>query len=157
MENKKEINNISNWIRPNLQNEKGEIERVLREFIGREPDEESIQQIISILDSAEQIELPDEMWQRLENTDSFYNIRQEHIEDAEQKNEEYNNELSPENKRDFQGLVNRFYEGHEIESPTILKNKEGVLHLVSGNTRLMIARALGIQPKVIIGEIDYSV
>jgi len=40
-----------------------------------------------------------------------------------------------------------------MKMPTILKDGTGRLHLISGNTRLMISRALSVRPKVIIGEL----
>ena len=43
---------------------------------------------------------------------------------------------------------------NKVEMPLILKDKNGQSHLVSGNTRLMICRALGITPRVIIGKLN---
>lgn len=141
------------WIRPNVQNERGEIKRAIQEFLSEDSTEENIKRVLAILESSPLLDLSDEEWAALENTDSFHNVRVGHIEDAEQINERYNQELKPENKRDFEALLGAFRVGRPMEAPTILKNK-GKLHLVSGNTRLMIARALNGQPKVIIGEVS---
>ena len=145
---------IPNWIRPDIEKERGEIARVAKEFLGKEPSEAIIQEIIRILDEAPIMELSDEDWALLENTDSFHDIRPGHIEDAEGITTTYNQELPSENKRDFQGLLKAFSRGNPMQAPTILKNDQGKLHLVSGNTRLMIARALKMRPKVIIGEVS---
>ena len=150
MQENKEV--APRWIRPNLDNERGEIERVIREFLLEKPTEENINRIIHIFENAPLSDLSDEEWSALENTDSFHNVRAGRIEDAEQVSNEHEQKLPPENKRDFAGLLNAFKQGGAMEAPTILKNK-GILHLVSGNTRLMIARGLNNRPKVLIGDI----
>jgi hypothetical protein len=143
---------VPQWIRPDLQNERGEIERVIRDFLSEDPNEKTITNIIAILEGSPLIDLSDEEWSLVENTDSFHGVRAGHVEDAEQLTEGYNQELKAENKRDFNGLLNSFKQGRDIEAPTILKSK-GILHLVSGNTRLKIARGLNSRPKVIIGQL----
>ncbi len=142
-----------NWARPNLEKERGEIERVIKEFLLEESTEENIRRVINALEASPLVDLSDSEWESLENTDSFHNIEPGHIEEAERITDEYNEELLPENKRDFQNILNSIMRGGNMEAPTILKNKDGKLHLISGNTRLMIARALRIRPKVIIGQI----
>ena len=142
-----------NWIRPNLENERGELERVISEFLAEEPTDNNIRKIKDLLESSPIMELFDKEWESLENTESFHDVKPNHIEDAEKITEEYNQDLSPENKRNFKKILDGFIQGKEIEAPIILKNKEGKLHLVSGNTRLMIARALGVRPKVVMGQI----
>ncbi len=142
-----------NWILPDIELEIGEIERVILGFIGKEVTEENTNQIIKILESASLVDLSDENWQVLENTDSFNNVRIGHIEDAERITERYNLALPDSNKRNFKNLLGSFKNGNKMEAPIILKNKTGALHLLSGNNRLMISRALGIRPKVLIGEI----
>ena len=144
---------IPEWIRPDLQNEAGELERVVRDFLGREPNAQNIAQILGFLENSPIVELSDADWELLENTDSFHQVVPGQIETARNINQKYNEKLAAENKRDFESLLGSFFQGNKIECPTILKNKEGKLHLISGNTRLMIARALKIRPRVIIGEI----
>lgn len=51
--------------------------------------------------------------------------------------------------RDWESLKLKMESEGEIDAPIILR-KGGTLHLVSGNTRLMVARALGKTPKVVI-------
>ena len=148
--NKNGIN--PNWIRPDLKRERGEIERVLQEFLGEVPSKENLKRVMEILDNAPMAELSEELWESLENTDSFHNIRPGHLEDIEKIVEEYNQELDPENKRYFERHLERYLKGIPMETPTIIRNKDGISHLISGNTRLMVARALGVRPKVVIGE-----
>ncbi len=140
-----------NWVRPDMESERGEIERVVIGFLGLEPSKENVDHVIDIINKSETTELTEELWASLENTDSYHNVRPGHFEDARQAIDESNSELASENKRDFKKLLRVFENGHGIEIPTIIK-KDGILHLVSGNTRLMICRASGIKPKVIIGE-----
>lgn len=139
------------WKRPDISRERGEIERVVQGFLGLELNEENMRKIAKILNEASMVELSEEDWESLENTDSFHNIRQGHLEDVEAKINEYNQELDPELKRNYEKHLYRFRNGIAMECPTIVK-KDGVLHLVSGNTRLMFSRALGVRPKVVIGE-----
>jgi len=141
------------WVSPSLENERGEIERAIGEFLSEESTEENISRIVHMFEQASLSDLSDEEWSVLENTDSFHGVRAGHIEDAEQFNEEQNQALKPEDQRDLKALLAAFQEGASMEAPMILKHK-GILHLVSGNTRLMIARALNIRPKVVIGEAD---
>jgi len=58
------------WVRPDLQEEIGEIERVLVEFLNKEPSQENIAVVLRALESAPVVDLSEEDWQHLENTDS---------------------------------------------------------------------------------------
>ncbi len=144
---------IPDWVRPDFQKEKGELERVTRDFLLREPNTQNIRQVVEALKGSPTIEFSDTDWEQLENTDSFHNVGLGQIEEARKICNGYNEELEEENKRNFDVLLEGFHQGNKMECPVILKNSEGKMHLVSGNTRLMIARALGIRPRVIIGDI----
>ncbi len=146
--------NIPEWIRPNLQKERGELMRVTSGFLGREANEETIRFLIEILEHSQMTELSDADWQALENTDSFQNVALGQIEKAEKINAKYNEVLEGENKRDFTKLLAGFNSGNKMECPVIVRNGNGTLHLVSGNTRLMITRALGVRPKIVSRQID---
>ncbi len=141
------------WTRPDFQKEMGELERVLQDFIGKEPNTQNLVHVLEILNNSPVIELSDTDWEQLENTDSFHNVGLGQIEEARKICEGYNKELEEENKRNFEALLEGFQQGNKMQCPIILKNSEGKMHLMSGNTRLMIARALGIRPKVIIGDV----
>jgi hypothetical protein len=150
--NNTEIEITPNWIRPDMRNEAGEIVRVIRDFLGQEPSSETVQEITRMLQSAPEVELSDEVWATVENTDSFHHVRSGHLEDAENLTAEYNAVLPVENRRDFNKLLDGFKNGSPMELPAIIRDRQGKMHLISGNTRLMIARALRLQPKVIIGD-----
>jgi hypothetical protein len=152
---KRETNEYTpEWVRPNLQNETGELTRVIEGFLGKEPSQENIRALVDVLEQSPLVELSEGDWEALENTDSFHNIIPGQIESVQTITEEYNQALTEENKRDFAKLQSGFRNGNKIECPVILRNSEGKLHLVSGNTRLMIARALSVRPKVIIGQVN---
>ncbi len=109
---------------------------------------------MDVLESASIIELSDEKWVSLENTDSHLdNVRLGHIEDAEKINEIKNSRVPLENRHGFKKVLDGFLNGSKMEVPAILRDENGRLHLVSGDTRLTICRALGVRPKVIIGEL----
>jgi hypothetical protein len=152
-ENSKEIKSEPVWVRPNVEKEEGEIERVVHTFFPAESFEISVAKIKEAIKNLLPIELSDEEWSTLENTDSFTNVRIGHIEDVESITEKYNESLSSENKRNVQSIVDGFQEGKEMEMPIIFKNETGQLHLISGNTRLMVARVLSIRPRVLIVEV----
>jgi hypothetical protein len=143
-----------NWVRPNLQNERSEIERAVSEFVGIEPTHENVERVIESIGTALISNLSEADWQKLENTDSFENVRPGHIEDVERIIETYNKDLSRGTQRNVSLLVGGFKSGNEMETPVILESESGYLHLVSGNTRLMVARVLNIQPKVIIAKFN---
>lgn len=141
-----------NWIRPDLEKEKGEIERVLSGFLGVEVTDENFNRLVDSIKKAPIAELSDEEWDELDNADSFHFVRPGHIEDAEEIIEKYNQDEPVEQRRSVVLLKESFLGGKQMETPIIVTNEKGDGHLLSGNTRLMVARALGIRPKVIIAE-----
>ncbi|MDB4940262.1 MAG: hypothetical protein JWO40_687 [Candidatus Doudnabacteria bacterium] len=150
-ENQREIGTNPFWVRPNPEKEQGEIQRAVQEFLKVQPSGEVLQQVIDQINISPIVDLADDTWSLLENTDS-YDIRPGFLEDAENLTEEYNSQLSVENKRNFKALVQGFKRNQPMEVPIIIKSNDR-LHLLSGNTRLMISRALSIKPKVIIAEL----
>lgn len=149
MESLEALSSFTNWTRPDLNKEKGELKRVAREFLGRE---DAVKELRDSLERSNVVELSESDWESLENTDSFHNVRFGSIDDARKITEEYNMLLDEDSRRDFDALLEGFTENKEMQCPTIVK-KGGKMHLISGNTRLMISRALGIRPKVIIVEL----
>ncbi len=133
--------NSINFVKPNLEHEMGEIERVA-ELFANDDKEKFARKIVEEIESAEPQELSEDEWGLLENTDSY------DIEVGDWSKVALLSEMQ-EVKRDWQGLRSKMEKEECIEAPVILKIA-GKLHLVSGNTRLMVARALGLTPKVII-------
>lgn len=139
-----------NWVRPNIQSEMGEIERVVKMISGSDDHRdhhyhEVLQEIIQAMDMARLEELTDEMWGILENTDSYHDVRPGHIEDVQKLARNYN--------RDWRPLLDAIQHNTPIQAPIILIQEGGIPHLVAGNTRLMIARALGAKVYTLIARL----
>ncbi len=94
------------------------------------------------------VELTEDMWRELENTDSF-DIQPGGWEKVAEHINYTNKETGA--KRDWEGLKQAMEQGKRLDAPIVLRHA-GQLHKVSGNTRLMVARALGIRPKVLLVE-----
>jgi hypothetical protein len=139
------------FIAPTIAEEKGEIKRVSIELFGN-PDAQETENFFlcfsAVARTAQLVELSEDMWKQLENTDS-YNISLDDWSLVE-KRAALGHSDQP---RDWQLLKIQFEQGASIEAPIVLKTNS-ILHLVSGNTRLMVARALGITPKVLLVKFD---
>ena len=140
--------NTPTFIVPALERERGEVERVAEEVFGKKDTEQFVMRFFEIARSAPLVDLSEDMWSRLENTDSY---------GISPRDWSYVNECAvmghPDHPRDWRGYKTRYEKGNFIEAPTVMKTKN-MLHLVSGNTRLMVARALGITPKVLLVELE---
>jgi hypothetical protein len=89
--------------------------------------------------NGDEVTLTDEMWSRLENTDSYdINSEEEAI------------ELARHYGKDIQSIL----AAEKTPPALILQYSPNKYYLVGGNTRLMVARAKGINPQVILGTIE---
>ncbi|MFA9262436.1 MAG: hypothetical protein ACEQSB_03740 [Undibacterium sp.] len=142
----KKITSPIQWVRPDtkLEFELGEIERVSRHF-GETPEEQSriINRLTEGIAQVEPVDLTPDLWENLENTDSF---------DIAAGDYARVRVLAQEYGRNEGHIIDQVNSGIPIETPIIAQRGEA-LHLVSGNTRLMLARAAGQIPKVIIVQI----
>ncbi|MDO8469676.1 MAG: hypothetical protein Q7S84_01470 [bacterium] len=138
------------FIVPDVSRERGEIERVAVEVFGAQDTGEFFSRFLEAAKTAPLVELSEDIWSRLENTDSY---------DIPPKDwplvKEHAVEGHPDHPRDWRFYKTRYEQGGPIEVPIIVK-KGDAFHLVSGNTRLMVARAMGKVPKVLIVETDAS-
>jgi hypothetical protein len=98
----------ANWVRPNIQNERSEIERTLSEFVGLDPTYVDVERVIEVIQTAPMVDLTDEEWEKLGNTDSFHNVRPDHIEDVQEITEEYNQDVDRGNPRSVAALLDGF-------------------------------------------------
>ena len=120
------------WI-PILQAENEEIERTADD-LGLPYDT-----IYNSLASGKEVTLTDEIWSRLENTDSYdINSEEEAIELAQYYGKDYQSIMSAES----------------LPPAIILQYSPNKFYLIAGNTRLMFARVKGINPQVILGTIE---
>ncbi len=123
---------FNNWVKPSSFEEKGELKRVSSE------EDIDLDELIKSFENGKVVNLTNNDWQHLENTDS-YNI--ENIEDVENLANEYG--------KDWKSILNAFKNNSKLPTPIILIRKDNTSTLIGGNTRLMIAKALKIQPKVL--------
>ena len=125
-----------NWKKPDLQEEIEEIERTA---VALDID---ASKLFADAKKGKIIDLSDDIWSKLDNTDSW-EIKS--IEDAKLLADEYG--------KDIESLIRGFELGKgSIPAPIILKRQQGGYYLIAGNTRLMVARAFGMTPKVLLVE-----
>ncbi len=134
------------FVFPRVERESGEIERVAAVF-DHDPKEFG-PAFCEVAERTDLVELSEDVWSHLENTDSFgikvgdWNAVQEHAVDGH-----------PEHHRDWNFHKTTMESGGDVEASIICKSG-GIYHLVSGNTRLMVARALGVTPHVLIVDMS---
>jgi hypothetical protein len=95
--------------------------------------------VYNSLVNGKEVTLNDEMWSRLENTDSY---------DIHSKEEAI--ELAQHYGKDIQSILS----AEKTPPALILQYSPNKYYLVGGNTRLMVARANGKNPQVILGTIE---
>lgn len=124
------------WFKPSIDSEYDEILRVAEEERLPKVD------IIAALSYGELIELDKALWEKLENTESVNRLT---LPAAIQIGESYG--------RDVRRIVDAFIgPDGELPAPMILQIGRRIT-VVAGNTRLCVARALNITPKVLIGSL----
>lgn len=126
---------------PNIEKEEGEFDRVAKEF----GIETSV--LMFLAQSGELVQMDEELLSQLENTDAD-NV----LEGGWEAVHDHSNPDGV-HKRDWEDLRDKLEAGSGLDAPIIMKFGDRY-HLVSGNTRLMVARAKGIRPKVLIFEVD---
>lgn len=119
------------WVVPSLGDELGEFERVAKTFGVQ------LTSLISLFRNGTVEEMDEETWSQLENTQSRSRTELWQVFEA-----------AANSGRDAQGLLDAFRAGKPMQAPIVLFLADGSAHLVSGNTRLMMCRALGERPKV---------
>jgi len=129
-----------NWIKPDLEEEIEEIERTAIDL------DLNMEMLYGDAKKGKMIELSDEVWSQLDNTDSWEINK---IEDAVEFAHEYD--------KDVERLIRAFESDNaSIPAPIVLKRQDGHYYLIAGNTRLMVARAFGVRPKVLLVEDNQS-
>ena len=88
-------------------------------------------------------ELTDDQWAGLENTDSWETDSFDKV-----------HKLAVEYDKNLNYVIHQFGSPKQkVEMSIVLKRKDGSTTLVAGNTRLMMARALGVRPKVMVVDL----
>ncbi len=140
---KPKIPEYSNWIKGPIENEGGEFLRVFKEFYDKSDFEKRKEFIYdsvrkSYAETSPQ-DLSESIWSNLKNTDS-QDIKTGDLKKVESLIGD---------TRDWELIVNSFKINKNMKAPIIAILPNGEYHLISGNTRLCVAKALGIKPQVI--------
>jgi hypothetical protein len=99
---------------------------------------------MAALVSGKMVELTDEIWKRLPNTNSYKITKKE----AERHATKYG--------KDIGRIMHGMQYGAELPAPIVLRTATGP-YLVAGNTRLMAARVMGLRPRVWLADIRHLV
>jgi len=135
-----------NYKKSKFENEMDEFDRVVSQFSnGTDPDwDYKMFQIKQIYTTARVSLISTRIWQILENTDSYHTDTREKIMKAIKSNS------ASSGKRDIDSVIKE-YESNSVRAPILLSYEGGRKYtLVAGNTRLMVAKMMGINPKVLI-------
>ncbi len=135
------------FIFPDINKERGEIRRVAQKYSPGDP-EAFARQLYEKARQSKLVDLTEDMWSALDNTDSF-DIPPEGWEEVVEQIDHTNQETGA--TRSWQDLKQKMEQGQDLDAPIVLRHSNE-LHLVSGNTRLMVARALGKTPKILLVE-----
>lgn len=135
-----------NWKRVPYTDEKEEFERTAENFT---EDRAQLKTNTKLLQTnyktAKLGALSDSDWKKMKNTDSYYTKTVEDIQKAIKKNGE---------PRNITSVINEFTSGG-VRAPIVIRLSDNTMYLVAGNTRLMIAKMLGITPKIVIINTDW--
>jgi hypothetical protein len=92
--------------------------------------------------------LTDSKWRDLDNTDSWKTDTLEKIQKAIKSN------ARSSGKRSIENVLKEFLTG-SVRAPIVLSFNNGKnMSLIAGNTRLMVARMLGIKPDVVVVDLN---
>jgi hypothetical protein len=131
-------------IKPNIQGEMEEFERVSQYLSRDEGIEIPVEEIVDAFDKSKEQILSDEIWENLENTESNEIVKGD-IDSVKRIAKKYG-KTNPE-------ILVKAIKSDKYHRPLILKF-DGRYHLVAGNTRLCTAKAMGVNPKVFIAKIE---
>lgn len=139
----KERQIMEKLIKPDITGEMDEFQRLSQDLKRDEKIDISVKELVRAFEGLEEQTLTDDVWPKLENTESN-EIERGDIESV-------NNIAKTYNKTSPQKLIKSIKSG-EYNRPLILKMNDRYI-LIAGNTRLCTAAAMGVNPKVFIGEI----
>jgi hypothetical protein len=134
-------------IKPDIEGEMDEFQRLSQDLKRDEKIDISVEELVRAFEGLKEQTLTDDVWPKLENTESN-EIEKGDIEAVNDIAKMYN-KTSPKK------LIKAIKSG-DYNRPLILKMGERYI-LIAGNTRLCTAAAMGVNPKVFIGEIGEDV
>jgi hypothetical protein len=130
-------------IKPDIEGEMDEFQRTSQDLRRKEKIDISVEELVSSFDGLKEQTLTDDVWPKLENTESN---------EIEKGDFEAVNDIAKMYKKTNPKKLIRAIKSGEYNRPLILKMGERYI-LIAGNTRLCTAAAMGVNPKVFIGEI----
>lgn len=127
-----------------LKDELDEIERASQDLSRNEGINVSVDQLLDVFEKSSEVTIPQKVWDKLENTECNQ-IKKGEMKKVIELAKKYNKQNPKELKA---ALIKGDY-----RKPLIIKFGDRY-HLVAGNTRLCTAAAMGMKPKVLIGDLD---
>jgi hypothetical protein len=134
-------------IKPDIKGEMDEFQRASQDLRRKEKIDISVEELVRAFKGLKEQTLIDDVWLKLENTESN-NIEVGDMNGVRKIAKKYK-------KTNPDELVGAIKSG-EYERPLILKMGDRYI-LIAGNTRLCTAAAMGVNPKVFIGEIGEDI
>ncbi len=128
-----ELEQNSRWTKPDLGKEHDELVRTANEL------NLDLNKLLKASENGKLERLTLNIWHSLENTDSN---------DVNRGDMEALARISKSYDRDYKSILNAIQHNEQIESPIVLDRHDNHPYLISGNTRLMVARVLGMVPSV---------
>jgi hypothetical protein len=129
--------------KPDIEGEIEEFQRTSQDLRRKEKIDISVEELVRSFDGLKEQTLIEDVWLKLENTESN-TIEKDDWVSVMKIAKKYKKRNPKELKKDI--------ENNEYERPLILKMGDRYI-LIAGNTRLCTAAAMGVNPKVFIGEI----
>jgi hypothetical protein len=126
-----------------INDEIDELQRASQDLSRDEGIDVSVDKLVELFQDASEVILSDEVWKKLENTES------NQIKKGEMKKVE---ELAKKYDKTPPSILKKALLKNEYNRPLIIKFGDRY-HLVAGNTRLSTAAALGFRPDVLIADI----
>jgi len=120
-----------------------EIKRTVQDLSRNEGLDLTVDEVLNAFIRAKEVSIPKDVWEKLENTESN-TFRKGEI----KKVVDMANKYDKTNPLELKKILKR----GDYRRPMILKFGDRY-HLVSGNTRLSTAAAMGIVPQVLIAEV----
>jgi hypothetical protein len=134
-------------MKPDIEGEMDEFQRISQDLRREEKIDISVEELVRSFDGLKEQTLTDDVWPKLENTESN-EIEKGDIEAVNDIAKMYN-------KTNPKKLIKAIKSG-DYHRPLILKMGDRYI-LIAGNTRLCTAAAMGVNPKVFIGEIGEDI
>ena len=134
-------------IKPDIKGEMDEFQRISQDLRRDEKIDISVEELVRSFEGLKEQTLTDDVWPKLENTESN-EIEKGDIEAVNDIAKMYN-------KTNPKKLIKAIKSG-DYHRPLILKMGDRYI-LIAGNTRLCTAAAMGVNPKVFIGEIGEDI